>query len=365
MKILFYALTRNQGGIENFIYNYYRWMDKKDIHLTLMAMDDKVVYEEELSRAGAKIVHLPAKRNNRYPFYKCMEKNVKDGSYDAVWFNDNNLCDIQLLRFAKRYRVPVRICHSHNSALTAGQLKLSIHKWNSRHIKKYATDLWACSDKAAEWAFGEYWQEKNVQIVPNAIDTEKFRYKESVRKKMRDRLRAEGKFVVGHVGRFCEAKNHKFLLEIFSQIVNTHPDSMLILVGKGEFFEQVKLDIQKRNLVSKVKLLGQREDVSDLIQSFDAVIMPSLYEGFPVAVVEAQAAGLPCVVADTITREVNITGAVHYMSLQDSPLQWGDSVLQAAREADREAVSEKISDSNYNIRKAAQMLELWFKRRIR
>lgn len=362
MRILFYALTENQGGIENFIFNYFFWMKKENIHLTLFAMGSKAVYEEEFQNMGAEIIHLPPKKN-RLLFYKYMDNKVRSGNFDVVWFNDNNLCDIHLLKAAKKYNVPIRICHAHNSAMEKNKLKLFRHQWHSRSIEKYATDLWTCSDKAARWAYGRLWESRNVKEIPNAVDVEKFYYTEEKRACARRKLGVGDQLAIGHVGRFCEAKNHKFLLDIYSYIVTLCPDSVLILIGQGELREMIEQDIMARGLVSKVKLLGQREDVAEIIQGFDVMVMPSLFEGFPVAVVEAQAAGVPCVLSDTVTRKVDISDTVVYISLEKKAKEWAEEILSAAAHVDRDAMSEKVLRSAYNIKKAARSLEEWFERR--
>ncbi|MDD2980785.1 MAG: glycosyltransferase family 1 protein [Hespellia sp.] len=361
MNILFYALTKNQGGIENLIYNYYSWMKRTNLQITFLAMDENVVYEEEFRKLGAKVIHLPEKKKNRQFFYEKMEAIVRSGKYDAVWFNDNNLCDISLLKIARKRKVPVRICHSHNSTLTTpGKLRLLRHRWNSLFITKYATDLWSCSDKAAEWAYGKDWKQKDVRMIPNAVDTMKFCYNNEIRSAMRKQMHLEGKFVIGNVGRFCEAKNHEFILHIFKRLLEMEPNGELILIGQGELFEQTKKKAKELQVEQSVRFLGQQDNVAEIIQCFDAFLMPSLYEGFPVAIVEAQAAGVPCVISDVITSEVNITGSVHYLSLQEDTTKWSQVLLNTRNDIDRIQRSNKMQESNYSIRNAAKALENWF-----
>lgn len=357
VKILFYALTKTHGGIESFIYNYY--VNMNNVHIDFIGMDEKVAYEEEMEKMGSVIYHMPPKKENRKEFYNRLEQVFRENQYDVAWFNDNNLCDIHFLKLAKKYNVPVRICHSHNSTLNSGKLHYMVHKLNSRSIDKYANNLWACSGIAAEWAYGKDYNNRAVRVIINAIDIEQYRYKEAVRKSVREKLQLDDKFIIGNVGRISEVKNQMFLLEIFKEVLKRKSNSVLLLVGRGELYEQVSDRIKELELSDSVYMLGPRSDVSELLQAFDVFAFPSLYEGLPFAIIEAQAAGTPCVVSEAVDKSAFITSQIETVRLEQGAAAWAEAIIRQ-RDYDRTGESNRAVSGEYNIKIAAKELEKWF-----
>lgn len=353
MRVLFYALTGNHGGIEVFIHNYFTRM--KGIQIDFVAMDPKVIYEEEFEKLGSKIYHMPNKRQNRAEFYKSLEQIFQTQQYDVAWFNDNNLCDITFLKIAKKYGVKTRICHSHSTAMNSDILHLIKHKMNRHVVQKYANVLWACSEAAKSWAYEPKYAAQS-RFIPNAIEVEKYLYDEEKRKQVRKELGVEGKYVIGHVGRMSEIKNQMFLLEAFVKVVQERPDSMLILVGKGELLEQVRARVKELNLEEHVLVLGARTDVYLLEQAFDLFVLPSLFEGMPVVAIEAQAAGVPCIISDHVPGEAKETEAVSVVALDAGVDGWSKAMIQGIT-CDRKSISDQIYHSCFNINTEAQHLQ--------
>ncbi|MDD3141612.1 MAG: glycosyltransferase [Lachnospiraceae bacterium] len=354
MKILFYALTQSQGGIENFIYTYYSYMS--DLEMDFIGIGQNVVYEKQLKERGVKIFHLGDKHSDRKSYYREMEQILKQGDYDTLWFNDNNLCDVQLLKYAGKHHISRIICHSHGASLTAGLLHKIRHYMNRSIVFRYATDYWACSEEAAKWAFGKKWKKIGARIIINAIEVTKYQPDNSIRQQIRTLYKLEDKYVIGHVGRFCKEKNHKFLLDAFKEFHMLCENSILLLVGNGELEKKIKEYAKELKLGESVLFLGQRSDVCEILQSIDLFLVPSLCEGLCIAAVEAQAAGVPCIVSDAVPKEVKLTEQIQYLRLADGPKAWAES-MQECRSWDRQAMYQMILDGPYNVENAAETLE--------
>ena len=268
------------------------------------------------------------------------------------------LTNIDFLKYAKKYQIPVRIIHSHSSAIMAAGIKKvmmrCMHEWNKCWLAHFATDFWACSDFAGRWFYRKKQMEgAHYRFVPNAIDVEKFRFSEDVRQAYRAELGLNGKFVMGHVGYFHTVKNHMFLLDIFHALLKKRPESVLLLIGQGNLKEAVQEKAVQLGIADKVQFLGVRKDVSNLMQAMDCFMLPSLFEGFPVVAVEAQSAGLPCYLAGNgITRQAIITDRCHFLRLEDTPEVWADAIIQG--DVKRVDTYDQIVQAGFELKNAAK-----------
>ena len=197
------------------------------------------------------------------------------------------------------------------------------------------------------------------QIMNNAIDAKKFIYNEEVRKQKRVELGVEDKFVIGHVGRFNLQKNHEFLVKRFADFAKTNEDAILVLIGNGELQEKIKEMAKEYGIETKVKFLGLREDIPQLLQAMDLFLFPSLFEGLPVTLVEAQAAGLPCVISDMITDEIMITDQISKVSLSGNTSLWNQEIAKY-RYSKRKNTIEDIIEHGFDIEKNARWLEEFY-----
>ena len=193
----------------------------------------------------------------------------------------------------------------------------------------------------------------------NAIDAKKFIYNEEVRKQKRAELGVEDKFVIGHVGRFNLQKNHEFLVKRFADFAKTNEDAVLVLIGNGELQEKIKEMAKEYGIETKVKFLGLREDIPQLLQAMDLFLFPSLFEGLPVTLVEAQAAGLPCVISDMITDEIMITDQISKVSLSGNTSLWNQEIVKY-RYSKRKNTMEAIIEHGFDIEKNARWLEEFY-----
>ena len=255
------------------------------------------------------------------------------------------------LKEAMKKHVPIRIAHSRNS---------NKENFVKKHLGKlsrfYATHLFAVSKLAGISEFGESAVKNGkVKVIPNAIDTNKYVYDPDIRAKMRVKLNVNDKeLLIGHIGRFHPQKNHVFLLKVFKKIQDKHRDSKLILIGDGPLKTEIVKQIKDLNIEDSVILTGIRDNVPDFLQAIDILLFPSHFEGLPGVVLEAQAAGVQCVISDTITNEVMVTNLVDYVSLDKPSEEWADIVLKRSKNLNRRNTYNEIVKSGYDINSVAQ-----------
>ena len=337
MRILITGFTRNRGGIETFAMNYIRAMRavSKDIFFDLLGYEAQPAFAQELRQMGGQIFVLPSPR--KAGAHQAMKDffAVHADRYAALWCNKCDLADIGYLRMAARYGIPRRILHSHSSAnMHSGLRRIlygSLHRLHKRPAARLATDLWACSDYAARWLFPAKAAESGrVEYIPNAVDLARF----SLDLEARSRCRAQlglGPETTAHllVGRLSRVKNQAFALQVFDAVHKARPDSVLLLAGAGEMETELRRQAAGLSCAGAVRFLGMRSDVPQLLQAADSLWMPSLFEGFPVAAVEAQAAGLPVFAAqDGITRQVCLTEQFHFLPLSAGAGGWAEAILR-------------------------------------
>jgi glycosyltransferase involved in cell wall biosynthesis len=239
-----------------------------------------------------------------------------------------------VLRAAKRAGVPCRIAHSHLSNLGI-DMKLPFRIYARLSMKDNPNRYFACSKNAGQWLFGkEISASKALTVLNNAVNVDNFKYDNEIRNQIRDELKAGNKLVLGHVGRFNKQKNHAFLIDVFKAVHDQCPESMLVLVGEGYLQQAIEKKVANLGLSSHVRFLGVRGDISNLMQGMDLFLFPSLFEGLPVVLVEAQAAGLKCVVSDAITKETDVTGRLQFISLRASPDVWAGKIIASSYEHD-------------------------------
>lgn len=362
MRILVTGFTSNRGGIETFVINYVKSINKiqKDIQFDVLGYEKHPAFEQEIRDFGGEVFTIPSPRHpdSRKELDRFFRENA--GKYDVLWCNKCDLANIDYLIYAKKYHIPKRIIHSHSSSnMYSGLRKWGVSVLHRMHRNKTflcATDLWSCSDFAAKWMFGtKAVQKKNIQYIPNAISVSQFTYNEQVRMAYRNEMKLDGKTVYGCVGRLSQVKNPSFSIEIFGEIWKKDPNSVLLMVGEGELKEALQKQAAAMPCVENIRFLGMRNDVRQLLQAMDCYLMPSLFEGFPVAAVEAQAAGLPVFVSsDGITRQVALTPLCHFLPLSMGSERWAEEIL--GTDLSRQDFSDVICNEGFDIQTAASRL---------
>jgi len=316
------------GGVEAVVMNYYRHIDRNKIQFDFICDEDSTdIPKEEIESLGGRIVLIPPYQK-AIKYHKELKRVLKEGNYRIVHSHINVLSVFSLFA-AKCAGVPVRIAHSH-STTNKKEKKKNLMKQVLRPFSKvFATHYFACTEHAGRWLFGNKEYDKgNVYLLNNAIDLDKFKYNEDIRNEVRKELDVkDNQFVIGHIGRFVEQKNHTFLIDIFNEVYKQNKDAILLLVGQGPLQESIKEKVNNLGLQKNVKFLGQRNDADRLYQAFDVFVLPSLYEGLPVVGVEAQAAGLPCVLSEDMTKETKVLDTTVFESLSKNSKEWAKKVL--------------------------------------
>lgn len=354
IRVLHVVTYMGRGGLETMLMNYYRHIDRSKVQFDfLVHRDFKADYDDEIHSLGGKIWHMPrlipwsrSYQNQLTAFFR------NHPEYQIVHVHQDCLSSVAL-KCAQNAGIQVRIAHSHTSNQD--------HNWKyliKAHYKKsiplYATDLLACSKSAGKWMFGGH----DFKVVPNAIDLKQYQFNESMRQQVRDTLHINRKYVIGHVGRFDQAKNQSFLIDVLAE-VRKQCDAVLLLVGDGDLKEKVKEKAEAAGLSESVIFTGKRPDVNELMQAMDVFVFPSLYEGLPLTTIEAQASGLPCLISDHVPLECKITSLVKQIPLNDSAEQWAGEVLKA-KEIKRTYQTESITKTGYNIEEEAPKLQQFY-----
>lgn len=316
-RLLCIVSAMNTGGAETFLMKMYRAIDREKYQMDFCVNSDTNFYEKEILELGGKIYKVPAKSQNPLGWYKETKRVVHDNGYRyVIRVCDHSLAALDLV-VARQGGADHLILRSSNTS-SGGGVKLLLHKMFQFLAVRVPTVKLAPSTEAAEYTFGKGCVANGkVTLLHNAIDTNVYRFDPEGRNRIREEFGLEGMFAVGHVGRFTQQKNHEFLLNVFCALHKKRPEARLVLVGQGELEEQIRQKAHRLGIAPYVMFTGLRKDVPQLMSAFDVFAFPSLYEGMPNTVIEAQATGLPCVISDTITKEADITGLVKYLPLTD------------------------------------------------
>lgn len=317
------------GGAESRIMDLYRNIDREEMQFDfLVHSKGEEHFDKEIKTLGGNVYRIPRfKMYNWFQYKKALKQFFAEHKeFRAVHGHMTSTASIYL-PIAKKAGVPITIAHSRSAGVPGG-IKGLLTKWLRKSLK-YKTDYClACSKEAGEAVFGKEWSDKGkVEVVPNAIAAKKYVYDEDVRKQKRAELGIEDKLVIGHVGSFREPKNHVFLIQIFAEIYKKRKDAVLLLLGEGALMEQVKAQVEELKLTDAVRFMGNQSNVSPYYQAMDFLVFPSLFEGLPGTIIEAQTAGLKCLISENITKEVQLTELVEAYSLDKPATEWAEYVL--------------------------------------
>ncbi|CDE24503.1 capsular polysaccharide biosynthesis protein Cps4H [Clostridium sp. CAG:440] len=363
-KILVFGITENPGGIESVIMNYYRHIDRKKIQFDFLCNTEKVSYEKEINALGGKIYRITARSQNTKKFKKDMENFfVKHANeYFAIWVNVCSLANIDYLKYAKKYGISKRIIHAHNSQNMDSFLRGILHRFNRILIGRYATDFWTCSDEASKWFYSKkIINSSKYVIIKNAINCDIYKFDKEIRDNYRKQFNIESdELVIGNVGRMHFQKNQEYIIKIFNDINKSIPKSKLFLVGDGPDKGKIEKLIKEYKQQNNIILLGVRDDVNCLMQMFDVFLFPSLFEGLPLAPIEAQAASLPVYLSKgRISSKVIINKKlIHFIDLDEGANRWANIIINTYKNYDRNLLDmDLIRKSGYDIITEAQKLE--------
>lgn len=360
IRVLNMFTIMDRGGAETMVMNYYRHIDRTKVQFDfLVHREQRGAYDDEIERMGGRIYRMcPVypqnfsryKRDLRtffraHPEYKIIHSHMSELGYFAF-------------REAERQGVPVRICHAHN-APHGFDAKMIIRTYFKKRMMPYLTHLFMCGEESGKWLYGEKNKTRFI-MLNNAIDAAVYSFDASKREKMRRQLGLADELVIGHVGRFNPQKNHPFLLNIFAALLKKEPNAVLLLVGGGADMPKIQAKAQELGIAERVRFLGVRSDVADLMQAMDVFVFPSLYEGLPVTMVEAQASGLPCIISDKVPPECILTdGLVNIMPLSANPEAWAEKIF-AMRAIPRTDRREEIAAHGFDISTEAVKLQEFY-----
>lgn len=364
VRILIWGMSENIGGIETFIMNVYRNINRRKVQFDFLCSHDSlpIAYEDEIISMGGRVFRIMySERESIIKSRTCLKNFFKEHPEIKGVHVHANFPYAFPLKYAKKAGIKLRILHSHNSAgidaKKHGLKKIldSIRKKQVAYqINKYPTMYLACSDIAGKYMF----HNKSFRWIKNGINVNEFSFDEEIRKEYRERLGIDDDtVVVGFIGRYREQKNPLYLLEIFKEYININKKAVLVMIGIGEMQGVIDKQIRDLALENKVIQLGKREDTNNLYQMMDAFLLPSLYEGLPVVLVEAQTSGLPCFVSDTITRQVQLTDLINYYSIESNPIQWAKQVDEQIKQYQRKDYSAKVACAGFDMVDVAKELE--------
>ena len=320
------------GGAEKVAYEIGMHCDPVRIRIDYVVFFDEIgEYEAPLKKKGHRVIRMPLPAAGYGRFVSALRELMKKNRYRVVhshtMFNSG-----LVLAVARQMKVPIRISHAHTiSSMRRTGPRQVYEKIMRRLIVSCATDLVACGQAAGNWLYGEKTFQRRGQLIMNGVDVRKFRYDPEIGKQIRERYGLTDRFVIGHVGRMAPEKNQIFLVELLPEILRNRRDAALLLVGDGEQREMLTAQVEKMGLSENVIMTGNRLNVQDYLNAMDVFILPSVFEGMPLSVLEVQSNGLACVLSRAVPRDVYLTDLIRTASLDDPPEKWISLILDAAR----------------------------------
>lgn len=357
MKILVIdTVDMNYNGITDCIYQYLHAMDHTDLHADVLAgteANDEMVNKFRL--IGSEVYHIGNRKKDPLGYAWRLGKLVKQNGYDIVHVHGNSATMTFDLLGAKIGGCRSRIAHVHSTSCE--------HMKEDKILRPLfyylATERFACSQEAGEWLFGK----KEYRIIPNGRDLRRFSYNEAARKEYRRKLNLKDDLVIGHIGGFNQAKNQRFALEMFAEVLKLRENSWIVFAGDGELLESMREFAKELKIENRVFFLGAISDIEELLSAIDIMVLPSLYEGMPLVALEAQAEGVPCIVSDTITRKCSVSSLVKFLSILDSKENWAKEVVQTVfidrNESGKEG-KKALKEAGYDIVENAKSLKILY-----
>lgn len=365
VKILYFVDRMLEGGIQSLLISWISNLDRDKFDIDILLLDDGKKYELEdtLIKLNCNVYKLEGmwirKTTDFIKYGKVLNQFFKEHhDYKVVHLNSSSK-NYQVLKYAKKYGIPIRIAHSHNTDFqTTSPIKKIVGNLLKVKLVYYATDYFACSKIAGEWLFGRKIVKKSdrFRVIHNAIDYNKFKFNLDSRKKIRKELNInDDELTIGCVARFEVQKNHRFLIEIFNEIYKENPKFKLLLIGVGSLQNDIKAKINELNLTNSVIFCGFKKNLNEYLNAMDVFCMPSLYEGLPLVLIEAQANGLPCYTSTSVSVEAKVSSQIEFISLEKKEREWADIIIKGKK--NRKDTYEEIKKSKYLIEDCVRELE--------
>lgn len=371
MKILqAFGEPISNGGQESFVMNMVTHMNLSDKQVDLLTpyYCDNEFYKKKIDDLGGKIFTFNKKfqpGKSRFNICSDLDKFFKENKYDVVHVHSGSISIFGIYAYyAKKHGVKKVIVHSHSS-IERKNIKNTVLRYACIFFLKKNVDVYcACSQIAGESKFVSSVTKEKLIVLKNGIEVDKFGFNLLKRVELRKQLDVnETEFVIGHVGRFSDEKNHAFLIDVFAEFLKLKPESKLMLIGSGELENEIKEKVNILNITDKVIFIGNVNNVYDYYQAMDCFVLPSKFEGLGMVGIEAQAAGLPCFVSNGCPKELKITENLEYISLSDSPQKWAKAILKKSN-IERKDVSEEIDNAGFDVREEIVRIEKMYKEGI-
>ena len=308
------------NGISTVILNYCKNIDKNKFIVTILAgAPIDMVYREAFHNMGIAVKELPSKQKSSIQYYIALKKAINLEKYNIIHVHGNSAVIVLELLLARMAGIKIRIAHSHSTYCT----HIKMHKWFTPLFHKMYTKGFSCSIPAGKWMFGN----KEFIVIQNGVHTDRFKFDKDVRERVREKMKIQDKFVIGHVGKFVAAKNHPYLLNLFEKIASVNKDAYLLLIGSNANNQQVMDLISSHPYKDRINVYGETQQVEELYSVMDVFVLPSKYEGLSIALLEAQISGLPCIVSDVISKEVKLGESISFLSLDSDIETWKNAIL--------------------------------------
>ncbi|MCM1230995.1 MAG: glycosyltransferase [Ruminococcus flavefaciens] len=362
IKVLHFPIRNTNGGITRSAIKYWKFIDKNKFQFDFATCSAKIDFEDEILRTGCKVHYVSCYAEvNPEQFFEEMKNILLEGEYDVVHLNTSWWKGTLAEQAAKEAGVKVILVHARSVYVDINdeekrQNELLNHEKCKREFdSSLATHYMACSRAAADFLFGPQILREKITIFHNALDIKRYSFDRSQRSMMRKKLGLESKYVIGNIGRFVYAKNHKFLIDCFYEVVKEKPTAVLMLIGGGELEQEIREQAAECGIDDKVLFVGESDCVELYLQAMDVFAFPTRFEGLGNVLIEAQTAGLKCIASTNVPEETHITDNIIYLPLEKS--QWVSEIMKYTEGYLRQDMSEKISEAGYDITKEIKVLE--------
>ncbi len=363
IRVLNLFTIMNRGGAETMVMNYYRNIDRTKVQFDfLVHRQERGAYDDEIEAMGGRIFRMCPIYPQNFGKYKKMLKAFFD-EHPEYKILHSHMSELGCYAFieAQKRGIKVKICHAHNAPVKGSmtpkeKAQLIFRDYFKKKMLPFTDHLFVCGEEAGNWLYGKENSHRFV-MMNNAVDAKKFTFSPAARNEIRQELNIDGKFAILNVGRFNPQKNHTFIIDIFREIKKLHTESVLLLVGNGELESEIKEKVNFLGLQNDVLFLGLRDDVHKILSASDVFLFPSLYEGLPVSLVEAQSSGIKCLISDAVPKQCILTDDVDDMSLAKSPESWAKKIATLAHGYERYDRYSDMVSSSFDIKSNAQWLQ--------
>lgn len=360
-RVLHFCVGNGKGGRTQAMLENWRVIDKKKFQFGFVAIKDKLEFEESILESGGRVHYLSCTAEENEELFVSELKQIINEGYDIVHIHMAVWKKSLVEKVASDCHIKEIILHSHNTEVSRIEDEVEMERVRQEHncVKNTLeiapnTKYWACSEAAADWLFGEQIPKEKIVIVKDSIDSNRFQYNETKRRELRQKYELDGKFVIGHIGRFSYQKNQEFLIEVLKNIVADIPNAVLLFEGVGKQKQQVIDKAEEYGLLEKIIFFEKYENIEELYQVMDFFAFPSRFEGFGRVLLEAQCAGLHCITSTYVPRDVEITDKITFQELDvEDWVQY----IKLHGEYDRRDGSDEVRASGYDLEDNVRQLE--------